>query len=100
MQKKYDQMLQLDPMKMTLDTFRNIRKWSCSCNSRIRISISAYNFCFFTDTSDLRAVGHAIETAQVHGTFKGFFISWGGVRLSPLVTLATNWPIVRAPDDR
>jgi hypothetical protein len=29
-----------------------------------------------------------------------FFVSWGGVRLSPLGTSATNWPIVPAPDDR
>jgi hypothetical protein len=27
-------------------------------------------------------------------------VSWGGVRLSPLGTSATNWPIVPAPDDR
>jgi hypothetical protein len=25
-------------------------------------------------------------------------VSWGGVRLSPLSTSATNWPIVPAPD--
>jgi hypothetical protein len=29
-----------------------------------------------------------------------FFISWGGVRLNPLGTSATNWPIVPARDDR
>jgi hypothetical protein len=29
-----------------------------------------------------------------------FLVSWGGVRLSPLGTSATNWPIVPAPDDR
>jgi hypothetical protein len=29
-----------------------------------------------------------------------FLVSWGGVRLSPLGTLATKGPIVRAPDDR
>jgi hypothetical protein len=29
-----------------------------------------------------------------------FLASWGGVRLSPLSTSATNWPIVPAPDDR
>jgi hypothetical protein len=29
-----------------------------------------------------------------------FFSFWGGVRLSPLGTSATNWPIVPAPDDR
>jgi hypothetical protein len=29
-----------------------------------------------------------------------FFIPWGGVRLSPLGTSATNCPIVPAPDDR
>jgi hypothetical protein len=28
-----------------------------------------------------------------------FLISWGGVRLSPLGTSATVWPIVPAPDD-
>jgi hypothetical protein len=27
-------------------------------------------------------------------------VSWGGVRLSPLGTLATNWPVVPALDDR
>jgi hypothetical protein len=27
-------------------------------------------------------------------------VSWGGVRLSPLGTSATNWPTVPAPDDR
>jgi hypothetical protein len=27
-------------------------------------------------------------------------VSWGGVRLSPLDTSATNWPIVPAPDDK
>jgi hypothetical protein len=27
-------------------------------------------------------------------------VSWGGVRLSPLGTSATNWPIVPAQDDR
>jgi hypothetical protein len=29
-----------------------------------------------------------------------FFSSLGGVRLSPFVTSATNWPVVPAPDDR
>jgi hypothetical protein len=29
-----------------------------------------------------------------------FLVSWGGVRLSPLGTSVTNWPIVPAPDDR
>jgi hypothetical protein len=29
-----------------------------------------------------------------------FLVSWGGVRLSPLGTSATSWPIVPAPDDR
>jgi hypothetical protein len=32
--------------------------------------------------------------------FVTFFISWDGVRLSPLFTSATNSPIVPAPDDR
>jgi hypothetical protein len=29
-----------------------------------------------------------------------FLISWSGVRLSPLSTSATIWPIVPAPDER
>jgi hypothetical protein len=29
-----------------------------------------------------------------------FIISWGEVRLSPLGTPATNWPILPAPDVR
>jgi hypothetical protein len=29
-----------------------------------------------------------------------FLVSLGGVRLSPLGMLATNWPIVPGPDDR
>jgi hypothetical protein len=29
-----------------------------------------------------------------------FLVSRDGVRLSPLGTSATNWPIVPAPDDR
>jgi hypothetical protein len=29
-----------------------------------------------------------------------FLVSWGRLRLSPLGTSATNWPIVPAPDDR
>jgi hypothetical protein len=28
------------------------------------------------------------------------FVGWGEVRLSPLGTSATNWPIIPAPDDR
>jgi hypothetical protein len=27
-------------------------------------------------------------------------VSWGGVKRSPLGTLAPNWPTVSAPDDR
>jgi hypothetical protein len=32
--------------------------------------------------------------------FSSFLVSWGGVRLSPLGTSATNWLILPAPDDR
>jgi hypothetical protein len=32
--------------------------------------------------------------------FLFFLVSLGGVRLSPLGTSATIWPIVPAPDDR
>jgi hypothetical protein len=33
-------------------------------------------------------------------SFFFLLLSWGGVRLSPLGTSATNWPIVPVPDDR
>jgi hypothetical protein len=26
-------------------------------------------------------------------------VSWGGLRLSPLVTSATIWPVIPSPDD-
>jgi hypothetical protein len=29
-----------------------------------------------------------------------FLVSWGGVKLSPLGTSATNWFVLPAPDDR
>jgi hypothetical protein len=31
--------------------------------------------------------------------FSFCLVYWSGVRLSPLGTTATNWPIVPAPDD-
>jgi hypothetical protein len=40
----------------------------------------------------------ALKTSNLNTVF--FLVSWGGVRLSPLGTSATNWPIVPAPDDR
>jgi hypothetical protein len=30
---------------------------------------------------------------------KFLLVFWGGVRLSPLGTSATNWPVVPTPDD-
>jgi hypothetical protein len=33
------------------------------------------------------------------GFYSFLVFSWCGVRLSPLATSATNWPIVPAPDD-
>jgi hypothetical protein len=40
-----------------------------------------------------------ISQLIVHNFFF-FLVSWGGVRLSPLGTSATIWPIVPAPDNR
>jgi hypothetical protein len=42
------------------------------------------------------------KTGVMLGLVLGFFflVCWGGVRLSPLGTSATNWPIVPARDDR
>jgi hypothetical protein len=39
-------------------------------------------------------------TKNVYTVSLFFLVLWGGVRLSPLGTSATNWPIVLAPDDR
>jgi hypothetical protein len=36
---------------------------------------------------------------QLCSMYLFIFVLCGGVRLSPLSTLATNWPIVPAPDD-
>jgi hypothetical protein len=41
-----------------------------------------------------------ISVKQNNFLFFIYFISWGGVRLSPLGTSETIWPIVPAPDDR
>jgi hypothetical protein len=39
--------------------------------------------------------------SELHiAAFFFFLVSCGGVRLSPLGTLATNWPIVAVPGDR
>jgi hypothetical protein len=38
------------------------------------------------------------DSRNVRSVF--FLVSWGGVRMSPFGTSATNWPIVPAPDDR
>jgi hypothetical protein len=44
----------------------------------------------------------AEEEERVSALYIPFFfqVSWGGVRLSPLGTSATNWLIVPASDDR
>jgi hypothetical protein len=42
---------------------------------------------------------HCIIQTNKTATSSYFFVGWGGVRLSPLGTSATNWPIVPAPDD-
>jgi hypothetical protein len=41
------------------------------------------------------------DSAPKHGvTYHNIFlVSWGGVRLSPLGTSATNWPTVSVPDE-
>jgi hypothetical protein len=43
---------------------------------------------------------HANHKHFYYCLFSFLLVSWGGVRLSPLGTSATNWPIVPAPDDR
>jgi hypothetical protein len=39
------------------------------------------------------------EISHTPGEERVLLVSWGGVRLSPLGTSATIWPIVPAPDD-
>jgi hypothetical protein len=43
-----------------------------------------------------RARFNSVCNALPRGVF--FLVSWSAVRLSPLGTSATNWPIVPAPD--
>jgi hypothetical protein len=75
--------------------------------------------------SEIRTLDPSVRASKVHATVIGIYtstyinhplskstninvrvavsfslVSWGGVRLSPLGTSATNWPIVRGPDDR
>jgi hypothetical protein len=81
-----------------------------------------YESCNVTSTSKLRVASivheiddflifHLLGNESASSSFSdvgqhviirtGFFlVSWGGVRLSPLGTSATNWPIVPARDDR
>jgi hypothetical protein len=46
-----------------------------------------------------RVVSVTASTPSI-SIFSFFLVSWGRVRLGPLGTSATNWPIVPAPDDR
>jgi hypothetical protein len=40
------------------------------------------------------------DSGSIHGRVTDFYtVSWGGVRLSPLGTSATDWSIVPGPDD-
>jgi hypothetical protein len=41
-----------------------------------------------------------ITANWVAGVASTYVVSWGGVRLSPLGTSATIWPVVPVPDDR
>jgi hypothetical protein len=43
----------------------------------------------------------SIENLWFQGKTDFFFlVSWGGVRMSPIGTSATNWAMVPAPDER
>jgi hypothetical protein len=48
---------------------------------------------------NLKGRGQTRASANLTG-FSFFSFFWDGVRLSPVRTSATNWPIVPAPDDR
>jgi hypothetical protein len=41
-----------------------------------------------------------LQINRSYSSSSSIFFYWGEVRLSPLDTSATNWPIVPAPDDR
>jgi hypothetical protein len=44
--------------------------------------------------------GDSCDLTDKKWYYISFLVSWGGVRLSPLGTSATNWPTVSDPDDR
>jgi hypothetical protein len=66
------------------------------------IVVLCVNYAFFRLTE---FTSDCIITTVMRGLVLQFvvvfsLVSWGGVRLSPLGTSATIWPIVPAPDDR
>jgi hypothetical protein len=63
----------------------NTNEYRCSGHA-FRLLTDFYNHLFVLLPKDWSTVS--------------FLVSWGGARLSPLGTSATNWPIVPAPDDR
>jgi hypothetical protein len=65
--------------------------------SRTRPGSRGMNWCL--SVWPVGRVVHPNDTSKF-SSFSFYLVSWCGVRLSPLGTAATNWPIVPAPDDR
>jgi hypothetical protein len=95
--------LLLDPEYGGSTSIRNV------CSTRLcgLLLIPLWNFCIATDVNyRISYVGVFRDPlvcdiiSQRDCLIFFFLVTWGGVRLSPLGTSATNWPIVPAPDDR
>jgi hypothetical protein len=52
-----------------------------------------------TEGEESRRKSILIDRVKLSDVSISFLVSWGGVRLSPLVTPAAVWPIVPAPDE-
>jgi hypothetical protein len=72
-----------------------------SVNTILKYTLIYAPICCTSVTCYGRCVSISLmEYIGVSWTCTFFLVSWGGVRLSSLCTLATNWPIIPAPDDR
>jgi hypothetical protein len=70
-----------------------VSEWTNRQNHTTRESI-------ISSRGNTRNNTNPVENSYGNRPYRIVFFSWGGVRLSPLGTSATNWPIVPAQDDR
>jgi hypothetical protein len=92
---------------MRMDSYARGQRFECRICDLLSYwdfwsSFSALSDEFKDTVSDNRSVPHPFEFIIFNSPLIRHYIvvSWGGVRLSPLGTSATNWPTVPVLDDR